>query len=58
MTKGFQNKTALVTGAGSGIGRSSALAFALEGANVMVSDIIRESETFSILIGRYCKMVQ
>ena len=39
MSKRFHNKTAMVTGAGSGIGRFSALTFALEGANVIVSDI-------------------
>lgn len=39
MGKRFLNKTAMVTGSGSGIGRSSALAFAREGANVLVSDI-------------------
>ncbi len=35
----FQNKIALVTGAGSGIGRASALEFAKEGAKVVVVDI-------------------
>jgi len=42
MRKKFDNKAALVTGAGSGIGRYSALAFANEGASVMVSDINTE----------------
>jgi NAD(P)-dependent dehydrogenase (short-subunit alcohol dehydrogenase family) len=37
--KKFNGKTAVVTGAGSGIGRASAIAFAKEGAKVMVSDI-------------------
>ncbi|HEY0272921.1 MAG TPA: SDR family NAD(P)-dependent oxidoreductase [Chitinophaga sp.] len=35
----LKNKTALVTGAGSGIGKSIALAYAAEGARVVVSDI-------------------
>lgn len=35
----FTGKTALVTGSGAGIGRATALKFAREGANVVVSDI-------------------
>jgi NAD(P)-dependent dehydrogenase (short-subunit alcohol dehydrogenase family) len=38
--KGLSGKTAVVTGAGSGIGRASALRFAEEGANVVVADIV------------------
>lgn len=35
----LEGKTAIITGAGSGIGRASALLFAREGANVLVADI-------------------
>ena len=35
----FKGKVAFVTGAASGIGRSTAIAFALEGASVVVADI-------------------
>lgn len=38
----FPNKVVLITGAGSGIGRASALKFASEGANVVVTDIDEE----------------
>ncbi len=39
MGERFKNKSVLITGGGSGIGRAAAKAFALEGAKVLVSDI-------------------
>ncbi|MGH8219546.1 MAG: glucose 1-dehydrogenase [Steroidobacteraceae bacterium] len=39
MTKRFEHKSVIVTGAGSGIGRAAALAFAAEGARLIVADI-------------------
>lgn len=39
MKKLFENKIVLVTGGSSGIGRATALAFAQEGATVVVSDV-------------------
>ena len=41
MAKRFEGKVAIVTGAGKGIGRASALAFAAEGAAVSIADIDR-----------------
>ncbi|MBR9765147.1 MAG: SDR family oxidoreductase [Rhodobacteraceae bacterium] len=35
----LENKTAIITGAGSGIGRAAALAFAREGARVLIADL-------------------
>ncbi|MGN6110528.1 MAG: SDR family oxidoreductase [Kofleriaceae bacterium] len=47
----FAGKVAFVTGAASGIGRAAALAFAREGANVVVADISEQgmSETASLI---------
>ena len=42
MTTELKDKVALVTGASSGIGRASALAFAEKGANVAIADIDEE----------------
>jgi NAD(P)-dependent dehydrogenase (short-subunit alcohol dehydrogenase family) len=40
---GFAGKVAFVTGAGSGIGRATALAFAREGSGVVAADVSDES---------------
>ena len=45
----FEGKSVIVTGAGSGIGRATALAFAKEGANLLLVDI--NSETVSESLG-------
>lgn len=43
--KTLENKVAIITGAGSGIGRAAALLFAKEGAKVIVSDINKDNGT-------------
>ena len=51
MPNNLQNKVSLVTGAASGIGRATALAFAKEGSKVVVSDVRSEGgeETTSLI---------
>jgi NAD(P)-dependent dehydrogenase (short-subunit alcohol dehydrogenase family) len=48
----FNNKVVLITGAGNGIGRATALAFAQKGASVVVADISKTDgeKTASIII--------
>jgi NAD(P)-dependent dehydrogenase (short-subunit alcohol dehydrogenase family) len=50
-TNNFKGKVAFVTGAASGIGRATAIAFALEGASVVVADISEQGshETTNII---------
>jgi NAD(P)-dependent dehydrogenase (short-subunit alcohol dehydrogenase family) len=44
MTLRFENKTALITGGATGIGRATATAFAANGARVMIGDIDERAE--------------
>ena len=49
MEVSFKNKVALVTGASSGIGRATAIAFARKGAKVVVVDWIENNETVNLI---------
>ena len=55
--KGLEGKVAVVTGGGSGIGRSTALAFSAEGTRVVVADIAVEEgkETVRLIKDNGCQ---
>ena len=52
MNKRLEKKTALITAAGAGIGRASAIKFACEGARVIVNDINADlaEQTLALII--------
>ena len=54
MREGLKNKNAIVTAAGQGIGKATAIAFHNEGANVIATDL--NEETLKSLNKEYAKI--
>ena len=52
MTAMLEGKTAFITGAGSGIGRATAVAMAREGAKVLCADLAQADETAADIVRR------
>ena len=58
MTGALDGKVAIITGAGSGIGRASAIRFAAEGAKVVLGDMAASVHDTAAIIGDAATAVQ
>ena len=58
MSAALEGKVAIITGAGSGIGRASAIRFAAEGAKVVLGDMAATVHETAAMIGDAATAVQ